>query len=71
MSRGSIERRGKSSWRLKFDVDREGEKRRTIRVTVRGKRAEAERELARLLAAASGGTLVEPEKLTAADYMLG
>jgi len=46
--RGNITRRGKSSWRLKFDAERDvvTGKRQTRYVTVRGKRLDAERELA-------------------------
>ena len=64
--RGNITRRGKSSWRIKFDIGRDlatGE--RQIRfVTVRGKRQDAEKELTRLLTASDGGTLVDPSKVT-------
>jgi integrase len=69
--RGNITRRGKSSWRLKFDVgtDTVSGKRRTRYVTVRGKRQDAERELARLLNEAHNGTLIEPSKVTVAEYM--
>jgi integrase len=71
MMRGNITRRGKSSWRLKFDVgtDTVSGKRRTRYVTVRGKRQDAERELARLLNEAHDGTLIEPSKVTVAEYM--
>ncbi|HRQ25789.1 site-specific integrase [Hyphomicrobium sp.] len=70
MSRGNITRRGKSSWRLKFELEGEADgKRQTRYVTVRGKRADAERELTRLLSAADGGTLVEPRKTTVAEYI--
>ena len=44
--RGNITRRGKSSWRLKFD-DPIGCERRTRYVTVKGTKRDAERELAR------------------------
>lgn len=58
--RGNITRRGKSSWRIKFDLgtDTAGN-RQTRYVTVRGKRADAERELTRLLSDIDKGTLVE------------
>jgi len=70
MSRGNITRRGKSSWRLKFELDGDTiGKRQTRYVTVRGKRSDAERELTRLLSAADGGTLVEPRKTTVAEYI--
>ena len=68
--RGNITRRGKTSWRLKFDVgiDETGE--RLIRyVTVRGKRADAEAELVRSLNDANRGTLIDPNKVTLADYL--
>jgi integrase len=70
MSRGGIQRRGKHSWRIRFEdgVDAAGKrKRRTI--TFRGKRQDAQRELTRLLAAADTGTLPEPSKATIADYL--
>lgn len=69
--RGNITRRGKSSWRLKFDVgtDPATAKRLTRFVTVRGKRQDAEKELSRLVSAAYDGTLVEPSKVTVAEYL--
>jgi len=70
MSRGTIIRRGKASWRLKFDVpsDTPGEREKKY-VTVRGKRVNAERELVRLLSASHAGTLVEPSRTTLAEYL--
>jgi len=69
--RGHIARRGKSSWRLKFDLgtDPTTGERQTRFVTVRGKRQDAERELSKLLNAAHDGTLVEPSKITVGDYL--
>ena len=69
--RGNITRRGKSSWRLKFNSEADAitGKRRTRYVTVRGKRQEAERELARLLNEMNNGTLIEPSKLTVAEHI--
>jgi integrase len=71
MMRGNITRRGKSSWRLKFDVctNPASGQRQTRYVTVRGKRQDAERELARLLNEAHNGTLIEPSKVTVAEYL--
>ena len=68
--RGNITRRGKNSWRLKFDVgaDEFGH-RKTRYVTVKGKRQDAQRELTRVLAAADAGTLPEPSKVTVAEYV--
>jgi hypothetical protein len=67
--RGNITRRGRSSWRLKFDVGGHKGKRLIRYVTVRGKRADAEAELARLLNDAHKGTLVDPTKMTVAPYL--
>jgi integrase len=68
--RGNITRRGKHSWRIKFDVPSGVPgKRDTTAVTIRGTRRDAERELARLITAAHDGTLVEPSKITVGDYL--
>src|SRR4051812_34216085 len=70
-TRGNITRRGKSSWRLKFetgDRDPATGKRRTRFVTVRGTKREAQAELIRLLAEVETGTSVAPPRLTVADY---
>ncbi len=68
---GSIIRRGKSSWRLKFDGNPDpltGE-RKTNYVTFQGRRSDAQAELARLVAAVHAGTHVEPSKITVASYI--
>jgi integrase len=68
--RGNITRRGKRSWRLKLDLPSDGSgQRRTTYRTVHGKRQDAERELAKLLSAAHDGALVEPSKVTIAEYL--
>ncbi len=69
--RGNITRRGRSSWRLKFDTGTDAltGKRQTRYVTVRGKRRDAEQELARLLNEAHNGTLIEPSKVTVAESL--
>src|SRR3546814_516314 len=69
--KGSIIRRGKESWRLKFDIGRDpaNGKRLTRYVTVRGKKQDAQRELNRLLHQVDEGTLVEPSKLTVKDWL--
>ena len=70
--KGTITRRGKSSWRLKFDIGNDASGKRQIRYeTVRGKRQDAERELSRLLHSFHRGTSVEPSKMTVADYIRG
>jgi integrase len=67
--RGSIQRRGRASWRIKFDAPSASAGRKTVYVTVRGTRKDAERERARLVVAAHDGTLVEPSKITVAEYL--
>ena len=69
--RGNITRRGRSSWRLKFNsgTDAITGKRQTRYVTVRGKRRDAEQELARLLNEAHTGTFIEPSKMTVAEHI--
>jgi integrase len=68
--RGNITRRGKTSWRIKFDVGADEDGNRQIRyVTVRGKRADAEAELTRLLNDHNRGTLIDPIKVTLGEYL--
>lgn len=69
--RGTITRRGRNSWRLKFDTGRDPTTggRKTAYVTVRGKREDAEKELRRRLTAIDKGTYVEPSALTVALYL--
>lgn len=70
--RGNITRRGKQSWRLKFDAstrDTATGKRDIRYLTVRGTKREAEAELARILSEIEYGTFVEPAKLTVAEYL--
>lgn len=69
--RGNISRRGKSSWRLKFDIGRDPRtgKRLTQFVTVRGTRKCAEAKLTELLGAVDKENFVEPNKLTVAELV--
>jgi integrase len=67
--RGNITRRGKSSWRIKFDAGTIAGQRQTKFFTVRGRRQVAERELTRLISAAHAGTLVEQSSVSVADYL--
>jgi integrase len=69
---GSITRRGKNSWRLKYesgDRDPITAKRQTKYVTMRGTKKAAQAELIRLLAAVGNGTAVDPSKTTVAEYI--
>ena len=69
--RGHIQRRGKTSWRLKYELDSNPltGKRRTHQVTVRGTKKDAERELARILNTIGEGTYVETTKITVGEYL--
>jgi len=70
--RGHIQRRGKKSWRLKYDIgarDPVTGRRQVRQVTVRGTRKDAEGELTRLLNTISEGVYVDPSKLTVAEYL--
>jgi hypothetical protein len=70
MSRGSIQRRGKQSWRIRIEdgVDAAGRRKRHT-VTFKGKRQDAQRELTKLLAAADAGILPEPSRVTVAEHL--
>jgi integrase len=58
------------SWELKFDIGADAKgKRQTRYVSVKGTRADAQKEMTRLLAQADKGTLVEPTKTTVAEYV--
>src|SRR5262249_29451905 len=71
MSRGSIRRRGKASWELKFDLgtDAATGKRKTRYVTVKGRRQDAQKELTRLLGTADVGAFIEPDKITVGEHV--
>jgi len=65
MKRGSIIRRGENSYRLKYDAKPDASGRRQTRyVTFRGSKADAKKELTRLLHQIDGGTDVAPSKLS-------
>ena len=69
--RGHIQRRGRNSWRLKFDIGRDPVtgKRQTRQVTVRGTKKDAELELAKHINDIGEGTFVDLSKLTVAEYL--
>ena len=69
---GNITRRGKTSWRLKFESasrDPQTQKRRTQFVTVKGTKKQAQAELIRHVAAVNDGTAVDPSKVTVGEYL--
>lgn len=68
--RGNVTRRGRESWRLRFDVGEHPDGRRKVQsVTVRGTKRQAEAKLAELLNAVDKGTHVEPSKQTIAELV--
>jgi hypothetical protein len=66
--RGSITRRGRSYWRIKFDVGTTAGKRETRYVTVRGTKAQAQAEAARIIASTATGQFVNPSKETVSQF---
>jgi integrase len=66
--RGSITRRGKRSWRLKYDVQTAGP-RQTRYVTLYGTRAQAQAEAAKIMAAVATGAHVDPSTETVAQFV--
>ena len=68
--KGHIQRRGKNSWRLKFDAGREANGKRKIQYhTFRGTKREAQTKLAELIASVGTGVYVEPSKTTVAEFV--
>jgi Phage integrase, N-terminal SAM-like domain len=69
--KGHIRKRGKNSWRLKFDVGRDEEtgKRKTQFHTFRGTKRQAQVKLAELIAAVAQAKYVEPNKITVAEWV--
>ncbi|MCZ6666655.1 MAG: site-specific integrase [Gammaproteobacteria bacterium] len=70
MSSGNITRRGKGSWRLKYDLppDPKTGERRTRYLTVRGTKKEAEAKLAATLTEINEGTFVDASRVTFGDF---
>ena len=67
---GSIIRRGKQSWRCKFDIGRGPDgKRQTRYLTVRGTKKDAQGALITALAAVNEGTHVDPSKLSIGEFL--
>jgi integrase len=66
--RGSIIRRGRNSWRIKFDVAAVDGKRQTRYVTVRGTKAQAQSEAAKIIAATATSTYVDLAKESVREF---
>jgi integrase len=68
--KGTVTKRGRASWRLKFDLSPGPDgKRRTQYLTVRGSKKDAQGKLAEQIAAVNRGAFIEPSRLTIADHV--
>ena len=68
--RGSIQQRGKDSWRIRVYVGRDGTgKKRYVSRTVPGTRRDADRELSRLLVEVDEGRFVASPAMTLDDLL--
>jgi integrase len=66
--KGHLTRRGKNSWRFKYDVPGNG-KRETRYTTLHGTRREAEAEAAKIVASVASGLHVDPSTETVAAFV--
>jgi integrase len=67
--RGHVRKRGRDSFEVKYDIDRDGGRRQTVYRAFKGTRREAQAELARQLAQVADGGHVSPGKLTVGEYL--
>jgi integrase len=66
--KGNLTRRGEHSWRFKYDVSGNG-KRETRYVTLRGTKAQAQAEAAKIMASLATGLHVDPSSETVAAFV--
>src|SRR5262249_42644966 len=64
--KGNLTRRGKTSWRFRFEVS--ANPRVTKSHTLRGTRKQAEQQAAKIIAEYGSGQYVDPNALTVADF---
>ncbi len=70
MSRGNITRRGKASWRLKFEKGRAEDGSRVIGYeTVRGTKRAAQRRLTEILESINKGSFIEATAITVGEFL--
>jgi integrase len=70
MARGSIKHRGKGIWTIVIDLPRgEDGKRKQKRITVHGRKGQAEKELTRVLNELEQGVPLDASKMPLADYL--
>jgi integrase len=69
--RGNLTRRGRRSWRLKYELGRDPVtgRRQTRYATLRGTRAQAQAEAAKIMAAVATGQHVDPSTETVAQFV--
>lgn len=67
--RGNLTRRGERSWRLKYDIPSATGARETRYVTLKGTKAQAEAEAAKIVASVAGGGHVDPSHETVAQFI--
>jgi integrase len=67
--RGSIRKRGASSYEIQLELERVNGKRQRRFIAIKGTYKDAQKELTRLLGAADDGTLPDPTRMTIADYL--
>jgi integrase len=68
--KGSITKRGRDTWRLRFDVGQHPDGRRKVAsITVKGNRRQAEAERRKRLGSVDDGTYVERSKVTVAEFV--
>ena len=69
--RGSVQNRGKNSWRLKFDAGRDAAtgKRNIQYITFHGNKREAQLKLAELITAVGKDSYVKPSKTTVGEFV--
>ena len=67
--RGTISKRGRASWQLRFDTAPINGKRQRRHVTVRGTYKDAQRELTRLLGLHGRRHVADPTRMTVGEYV--
>jgi len=67
---GHIRRRGERSWELKYDAGTDGAgKRKTRYASFKGTKADAQKELIRLIAAEQSGQAVDPTRMKVSEFL--
>ena len=68
--KGSIRRRGKTSWELNIDLGRDANGKRLRKfVSVKGKKADADRKLREILSQLDKGIPFDNDKITVAEFL--